>query len=143
MPILVGLAIASGTSNMQGAAQLIDYLRRPEQQIAVARNVGFFPVVRGVSLEGLEPGVLMAAAALEQARAANDALLTLPPVGLGEQEGAFNKVYADTFEQIVLHHEDPRMVLDRYAVVLQRLLVESGARCWRPDPPSNGPCKVQ
>jgi multiple sugar transport system substrate-binding protein len=143
MPILVGLAIASGTSNMQRAAQLIDYLRRPEQQIAVARSVGFFPVVGGASLEGIEPGVREAAAGLEQTRAAKDALMTLAPVGLGEHAIDFSKVFVDTFEQIVLHKEDPRGVLGREALALQRLLIESGAHCWRPDPPSNGPCEVE
>jgi multiple sugar transport system substrate-binding protein len=44
MPVLAGLAVAKGAPEMSGALGLIDYLTRPETQIATARSVGFFPV---------------------------------------------------------------------------------------------------
>jgi multiple sugar transport system substrate-binding protein len=49
----------------------------------------------------------------------------------------------DTFQSIVLRGQKPRAVLDREAETLNRLMTETGARCWQPDPPSTGACQVQ
>ena len=49
----------------------------------------------------------------------------------------------DTFQLIVLRGQKPRTVLDREAETLRRLMTETGAPCWLPDPPSTGPCQVQ
>lgn len=143
MPILVGLAAANGSSDAQAAMALIDYLRAPDTQIATARSIGFFPVASGVSLDALDPGLRMAAATLDRMRAAPDALMTLLPVGLGDRGGEFDKIFADTFDQIILHNGDPRTVLDRQAAILQKLISETSAHCWRPDPQSSGPCEIQ
>ena len=143
MPILAGLAVLKGAPDMSGAMALIDYLTRPETQIATARSVGFFPVVKAELPTDLEPGVKLAAAAIEKMQSAKDALPALPPVGLGERGGEFDKVFMDTFQLIVLRGEKPRAVLDREAAKLQRLMTETGAPCWQPDPPSTGKCQVQ
>src|SRR6266436_1565815 len=45
MPVLAGLAVVKGASDVSGAVGLIDYLTQPETQIVTARSVGFFPVV--------------------------------------------------------------------------------------------------
>jgi multiple sugar transport system substrate-binding protein len=34
-------------------------------------------------------------------------------------------------------------VLDREAETLKRLMTETGAPCWQPDPPSIDACQVQ
>lgn len=143
MPVLVGLAVANGTPDTKGAMALIDYLRQPETQIATARAIGFFPVVKGASLLGLDPGLTMAAATLQKMRSAEDALLVLLPIGLGEHNSEFNKVFTDTFEKIILHGEVPRAVLNREAETLQQLMTEAGTHCWRSDSPSTGPCQVE
>jgi multiple sugar transport system substrate-binding protein len=143
MPVLVGLAVVKGAPDMDGAMALIDYLRRPETQIGTARSVGFFPAVKEASLEELEPALRMGAATLDKMRSAKDALLALPPAGLGERDSEFDKGFTDTFEQIVLRGEAPRAVLDRQAETLRRLIAQVGVHCWRPDPPSTGACQVQ
>ena len=69
-------------------------------------------------------------------------LPSLLPVGLGDQSGLFSKVYRDTFQQIVLRNADIKQILDRQANALKRIINKSGAPCWAPDKPSEGPCPV-
>jgi len=76
-------------------------------------------------------------------QSAKDALPALLPVGLGDRGGEFDKLVMDTFQLIVLRGQKPRAVLDREAETLRRLMTETGAPCWLPDPPSTGPCQVQ
>jgi multiple sugar transport system substrate-binding protein len=64
------------------------------------------------------------------------------PVGLGANGGKFNKVYTDTFEQIVLHNADIKTVLDQQAEVLRGVMKDSNAPCWAPDVKSAGACPV-
>ena len=73
---------------------------------------------------------------------AGDALPSLLPVGLADQSGLFNKVYRDAFQQIVLRNADIKRILDRQAQSLERIIQKTGAPCWAPDEPSNGPCPV-
>jgi multiple sugar transport system substrate-binding protein len=49
----------------------------------------------------------------------------------------------DTFQLVVLRGQNPRAVLDRETEALNRLMAETGAPCWQPDPPSSGPCQAQ
>ena len=143
MPVVAGLAVMKGAPDTSGAMALIDYLTQPKTQIATARTVGFFPVVKTDLPPDLGPGLTMGAAAIAATQLAKDALLTLPPVGLGRRDIDFHKVFMDTFQLIVLRGQKPRGVLDREAETLERLMAESHASCWRPDPPSTGACRVQ
>ena len=143
MPVLAGLAVAKGAPDISGALALIDYLTRPETQIATARSVGFFPVVKAELPPDLEPGLKMATAAIEKMQSAKDALPALLPIGLGQRGSEFDKVFLDTFQLVVLRGQRPRTVLDREAERLNRLMSETGAPCWQPDPPSTGACQVQ
>ena len=142
MPVLAGLAVLKGAPDMNGATGLIDYLTRPETQIETARSVGFLPVVKA-ELPDTEPGLKLGAGAVEKMQSAKDALPALLPIGLGERAGEFDMVYLDTFKGIVLRGENPSAVLDREREVLNRLLIETGAPCWAPDPPSSGACQAQ
>ena len=143
MPVLAGLAVVKGAPDVNGAMALIDYLTQPQTQIATARSVGFFPVVKAELPPDLDPGLKMAAAAIEKMQSAKDALPALLPIGLGQRGGEFDKVFMDTFQLIVLRGQKPRAVLDREAETLNRLMTETGAPCWQPDPPSIGACQVQ
>ena len=143
MPVLAGLAIVKGAPDLNGAMALIDYLDEPETQIATARSVGFFPVVKVDLPPDLEPGLKLGANAIEKMESAKDALPALLPIGLGQRGGEFDKVFIDTFQLIVLRGQKPRAVLDREAETLRRLMTETGAPCWLPDPPSTGACQVQ
>jgi multiple sugar transport system substrate-binding protein len=143
MPVLAGLAVLKGASDMNGAMALIDYLTQAQTQIVTARNVGFFPVVKAELPPDFEPGLKLAAAAIEKMQSAKDALAVLPPIGLGQHGSEFDKVFMDTFQRIVLRGQNPRTVLDREAQALNRLMSETGTPCWQPDTPSNGACQVQ
>ena len=143
MPVLAGLAVLKGAPEMSEAMALIDYLTEPQTQIVTARSVGFFPVGKAELPSDLEPGLKLAAAAIEKMQSAKDALPALLPVGLGQRGGEFDKVFIDTFHQIVLRGQNPHVVLHREAEALNRLMTETGAPCWQPDPPSTGACRVQ
>ena len=133
----------TGAPDFDGAMALIDYLSQAQTQITTARSVGFFPVVKAELPADIEPGLRMADTAIEKMQSAKDALPALPPIGLGRRDREFDKAFMDTFQFVVLRGEDPRAVLDHEAEILTRLMTETGAPCWRPDPPSTGPCQVQ
>ena len=143
LPVLAGLAVPRRAQDASAAAALIDYLSQPETQIATARNLGFFPVVKAALPSDLDPGLKMGMAAIQKMQSATDALHALLPIGLGDRNGEFDKVFMDTFDLIVLRGQRPRAVLNRQAEVLSRLMNETGAACWDPDPPSIGVCQVQ
>jgi multiple sugar transport system substrate-binding protein len=143
MPVLAGLAVARGAPDISGAMALIDYLTQPQTQIVTARSIGFFPVVKAELPPDVDPGQKMAAAAIEKMQSAKDALPALLPIGLGQRGAEFDKVFMDTFQLVVLRGQKPRAVLDRKAETLNRLMTETGAPCWQPDPPSTGACQVQ
>ncbi|MDP9374742.1 MAG: extracellular solute-binding protein [Chloroflexota bacterium] len=143
MPVLAGLAIPKGAPNRAGAEQLIEYLTMPQQQIATARELAFFPATGTAIPEDLPAGIKLEAEAVKKQTSAGDAVATLLPVGLGAKGGEFNKVYFDTFTRIVLRNEPVQGVLDEQARVLQGIINETGAACWAPDPASNGPCQVK
>jgi hypothetical protein len=54
-----------------------------------------------------------------------------------------SKMFLDTFQLIALRAQKPRPALDREAQILKRLMSETGAPCWQPNPPSVGACQVQ
>lgn len=142
MPVLAGLAIPAGSPDPDAAAQLIDYLTRPEVQVNLLREVAFYPVVDTELPTDLPQGIQIAGEAIAAQTAAPDALPSLLPVGLGEREGEFSKLFTDTFQLIVLRGADVRETLDRQVEVLRRLIEETGAPCWPPDQPSDGACPV-
>ena len=72
-----------------------------------------------------------------------DAKVALLPIGLGAKGGEFNKVQLDTFQRIVIKNEDITKVLSEQATILQAVMNDTKAPCWRPDPTSTGPCQVK
>lgn len=143
MPVIAGLAIPSGAPNRAGAEELIRYLTLPEQQTTTLRENAFFPVIDASLPTDLGAGVRIQAQAVAAQSTASDGLVSLLPVGLGAKGGEFNKVYTDTFQQIVLNNQPIEQVLEQQAVILQQIMDEAGAPCWAPDPPSEGPCQVR
>ena len=142
MPVLAGLAIVKGAPDRAGAAALIEHLTKPETQVLTAREVGFFPVVNADLPADLSPGIKLLADGIAKTQTAKDALVALLPVGLGDKGGEFNKVFADTFQRIVLRNEPVRATLDAQAEVMRGLIAATKAPCWAPDKPSTGPCPV-
>ncbi|MBK7897078.1 MAG: carbohydrate ABC transporter substrate-binding protein [Anaerolineaceae bacterium] len=142
MPVIVGLGIPADAPDPDGAAELIEYLTRPDVQAAVLNDLGFFPVVDGVDTSNLPVGVEIEAGAVNAQATAPDALPALLPVGLGERGGEINQIFRNAFDRIVLDGEDIATVLQEEGENLQALMNETGAPCWAPDPASDGPCQV-
>ncbi|HEX5039770.1 MAG TPA: extracellular solute-binding protein [Candidatus Limnocylindria bacterium] len=143
MPVVAGLGIPTTSANPEGAKDLIRYLLQPETQTTTLNSVSFFPVI-GAELSGeLSPGLQAEADAVAAQQDADDALPALLPVGLGEEGGAYSQVFRDAFQQIVIDGQDPAGVLESLKPNLQAVFDTSGAPCWAPDPPSDGPCQVQ
>lgn len=143
MPVVVGLGIPSDTPNPEAAIELIDYLTQPETQKRVLADLAFFPVVADVDTSDLPEGVALEAAAVDATVNAPDALPALIPVGLGARGGEINEIYRAAFDRVVINGEDAATVLEEEAANLQALLDDTGAACWAPDPPSDGPCQVE
>ena len=142
MPVIAGLAIPKNAPDRATAAALIEYLTKPETQIATAQEVGFFPVVKAELPTDLAPGIKLIADAVAKTQGADDAVAALLPVGLADKGGEFNKIYLDTFQRIVLRNEAPRTVLDEEAKALSAIMTATNAPCWQPDKASQGACPV-
>ena len=143
MPVLAGVGIPEKAPNRAGAEQLIEYLLTPGAQGATAREVAFFPVTSAELPADLPKGVSMISDAVTAQTSADNALVSLLPVGLGAKGGEFNKVFLDTFQRIVIKGEDIQTALNEEAAILQTVMNDAKAKCWAPDPPSDGPCQVK
>ncbi|HRJ68289.1 MAG TPA: extracellular solute-binding protein [Beijerinckiaceae bacterium] len=142
MPVVAGLGIAPNAPNKAGAMAAIEHLLKPETQVTMARELGFFPVVKADLPTDLPGGIKLLVEGVAKTQGAKDALVSLLPVGLGAKGGEFNKVYVDTFQAIVLRGAPIRATLDAQAATLQTIMNETKAPCWAPDKPSDGACKV-
>ncbi|UTW11221.1 ABC transporter substrate-binding protein [Marinobacterium rhizophilum] len=143
MPVVAGLAIPANTPDRAASVRLINYLMQPETQIATLRATSFFPTVSVDFPDDLPHSVRISGAAVSTQANSEDAILSLLPIGLGDNSGLFSKIYQDTFQQIVLRNADIDGILDRQASQLERLMKEAGAPCWSPDLPSEGACPVK
>lgn len=143
MPVVVGLAVPYTSPNPDGADELIKYLLSPEVQGAILRDLGFYPVVSGVDTSDLPAGVAAQSAAVEAQANSADGIPSLLPVGLGDRGGEINQIFRNAFTRVVLEGQDPMTVLEEEGAALQTLLDETGAACWAPDPPSDGPCQLK
>jgi multiple sugar transport system substrate-binding protein len=143
MPVIAGLGVPFTAPNPDGADDTILYLLQADTQREVLAQLGFFPVVDGVDTEGLPEGIAIELAAVTAQAQSEDALPALLPVGLGDRGGEINQIYRTVFSRIVLEGEDIQTVLDAEAENLQALMNDTGAACWAPDPPSEGPCQVE
>ena len=142
MPVVVGLGIPKAAPNPEAAQAAIDYLTLPATQGRILNDLGFYPVVGGVDTAGLPPGIAIELEAVnKQANAAN-AVPSLLPIGLGERGGEINQIFRNAFDRTVINKEPIPGVLAEEAANLQKLMSETGAPCWAPDPPSTGPCPV-
>jgi multiple sugar transport system substrate-binding protein len=143
MPVLAGLAIPKWAPDMAKSKELVKYMMQPEQQVATLLATNFFPVTDAPLPADLPASARALGPAITAMTSAGDALPSLLPVGLGDKGGQFNQVYIDTFERIILANQDVRQVLDQQAETLRNLMNGTGAPCWLPDAPSEGPCPVE
>jgi multiple sugar transport system substrate-binding protein len=144
MPVIVGLAIPKNAPNPAGGKALARHMLTLSAQAQILSIAGFFPVVPGRLSKQISPGLRAEAAAVRRQQKAKDAVQALLPIGLGTEEGNFNKIYRDTFTRIVRNGEDIQKVLDEQGALLEAIFEKTGAPCWAPDPPSGkAPCKVK
>jgi len=143
MSVVVGLSIPKTTPNQAGAEALIDYLLKPETQLATLRENSFFPVVKVALPNDLNPGLKLEAGAVDKQATAKDAKVVPLPVGLGAKGGDFNKAMIDTFSRIVVKNEDIKTVLAEQGALVQKAITDANAKCWGPDGTSTGPCQVK
>lgn len=142
MVVLAGLAIPTNSPDRTMAADLIDHLTRPETQIITLNNVGFFPIVATGGEQEIPAGLAALKIGVINQSSATDALPALLPAGLGNKGRDFNAVYSVTFSRIVMRGKEASSILEKNAENLRAILIETGARCWPPDPPSGGACPV-
>jgi multiple sugar transport system substrate-binding protein len=141
MAVLAGLAIPQGCPDIGLAQRTIAAFTQPDTQIALLRSNGFFPAVRASIPDDLPPAVQLEADAVGRQERAAGAILSLPPVGIGQRDGEVSKVFQDCFRSIVLNGADIRTTLDQQAGVLDGILAEVKVPCWAPDPPERT-CRV-
>lgn len=142
MPVVVGLGIPKAAPNPEAAQAAIDYLTLPATQARILNDLGFYPVVGGVDTTGLPPGIAIELEAVDKQANAPNAIAALLPIGLGERGGEINQIFRNAFDRTVINKEAIPGVLAEEAANLQKLMSETGAPCWAPDPPSTGPCPV-
>jgi multiple sugar transport system substrate-binding protein len=143
MPVLAGLAIPKSAPNPAGAKALLRHLLSVSTQAKTLSAVGFYPVVAGRLSKQISPGLRAQSNAVKIMQGSPKALPALLPIGLGSEGGNFNTVYRDTFTRIVIRDESVQSVLNDQGAKLQAIMDKTGAPCWKPDPPSNGACKVK
>jgi len=130
--VIAGLAIPKNAPHPEAAWKLIDYLTRPETQIEVLKNVGFFPTVEEASAALPSGPLKILAEGVKRQTSAPDALVAMIP-SLGAHGGDFKEVYLTAFRQIVLQGKDPATVTKELKPVLLKLFKETGAPLPPPD----------
>ena len=143
MPVIAGVAIPRTAPDMDAAKAVVQHMLKPETQIATLRTTNFFPVVDVALPDDLPPAVKAAGDAVAKMSGSADANPGLLPAGLGEKSGEFSALYPEAFERIVLANQDIQSLLDDIKPRLQAVMDDSGAPCWAPDAPSDGPCPVE
>jgi multiple sugar transport system substrate-binding protein len=134
MLIIAGLALPTGGLERPAAEQVIRGIAGGSTQVETLRQNAFFPVT-AVPLPADLPGGISAEAAAVRAQAADpDAILALPPVGLGSRDAQVGQVFKDCFREICLNRRPVRPVLDEQAGRLSALLAQAQVPCWSPDP---------
>ena len=144
MPVIVGLAVPKNAPNPAGGKALMRHMLTLGAQAQILSLTGFFPVVGGRLSKQISPGLLAEATAVRRQQKAPDAVQALLPIGIGAENGNFNKAYRDTFTRIVRNGENIQKVLREQGELLDQIFVKTNAPCWAPDPSSGkGRCVVK
>jgi multiple sugar transport system substrate-binding protein len=123
--VAVGLAIPVGAPEKDNAIRLIEYLTRPDIQVTVLENVGFFPTVK--EAEGAIPAgplKVLAKGVLTQSGAADSVMVMIP--SLGPKGGEFTATYRDVFTKIVIEGADIGMTITEAGDKIRALFEEVG-----------------
>jgi multiple sugar transport system substrate-binding protein len=143
VPVLAGLAIPKSSPDREGAKRLIRYLTQPSTSEVTLREVGFFPpTTTFVRRADLGAGIRAEAEAVRQQTTNPKAVASLLPMGLKDKSYEYDEVFRAAFHKIVVQGQPTRAVLEVKGRQLQSVLDLVQARCWQPDPPSSGTCRV-
>lgn len=134
MLIIAGLALPKGGIERAAAEQVIRGIAQPKTQVETLRQNAFFPVTSAQLPTDLPGGISAEAAAVKAQAQSHDAIVALPPVGLGSRDAQVAQVFRDCFKEICLNRQPVRSVLDEQAGRLSALLAEAKVPCWAPDP---------
>lgn len=141
MLIVAGLGIPSGAPEADRAKDVIKALAEGDTQVDVLRQNAFFPVVDATMPADLPGGVGLEAPAVQKQQDADNAIVSLPPVGLGAKDGEVSQIFKNTFKEICIDRKPVRQVLDAQGGQLDVILAQLKAPCWKPDP-AGAVCEV-
>ena len=143
MLVVGGMAIPKGAPDREKAVAAIKSLSTPEAQNATLKSNAFFPTVKADPPSDLPPAIAMEAKAVAAQQSAENALLALPPVGLGAKDGEVAQLYKNCFQEICLNGKDVKSTLQAQGQQLNAILADLKVPCWPPDPVQPGQvCKA-
>ena len=143
IPVLTGLAIPKNSPDPQGAMRLIRYLTRPATAQVTMAELGFFPPTTTFALSSSLSAHIRGEARAVQRQTTNPrARPSLLPMGLKDQTYAYDEVFRAIFDEVVVQRRPIPAALQAKGRQLQSVLDSVEARCWLPDPPSSGTCRV-
>ncbi len=123
--VAVGLGIPVQAPQKDNAIKLIEYVTRPDIQVTVLENVGFFPTVK--EAEGAIPAgplKVLAKGVLAQSGAADSVMVMIP--SLGAKGGEFTATYRELFTKIVIEGADISTTITEGADKIRGLFKEVG-----------------
>lgn len=141
MLVVAGLGIPNGAPQPDKAKDVIRALTTSPAQIEVLRQNAFFPVSKTDLPGDLPAPVALEAAGVKAQQESSEALVALPPVGLGAKDGEVSQIFKNCFKEICLDGKPVQQVLDAQATQLNAILDQANVACWDPDP-AGTPCKV-
>lgn len=139
--VVGGMAVPKGAPDKEKAFELIKALSKPEAQIETLKSNAFFPVVKTDIGTDLPGGIALEAKAVKAQQDASDALLALPPAGLGDKDPQVSQLFKNCFQEICLNNADVKATLDRQGAELAKIMDGLKVPCWAPDPKADQ-CKV-
>jgi multiple sugar transport system substrate-binding protein len=141
--VVGGMAIPKGAPDREKTIAAIKSLSTPEAQNATLKSNAFFPTVKADPPSDLPPAIQMEAKAVAAQQGAEDAILALPPVGLGAKDGEVGQLYKNCFQEICLNGKDVQSTLQAQGQQLNAILADLKVPCWPPDPVQPGQvCKA-
>lgn len=143
MAVVSGLGVPREAKAIEDQAILIDYLTQPAIQDRTLSETGFFPVIESGDERDIPRNLRELSAAVNGQADSSASILTLPPIGLGEDGNDYNRLFMLAFSGIVLEGADIQKTLDANAAELQRIMVEENAKCWLPDVSDERPCRLE
>jgi multiple sugar transport system substrate-binding protein len=143
MAIVSGLAIPRKVKEAKDPALLMDYLTQPYIQDLALKETGFFPVLVSAPGANRPPPLLQLGKAVDDQSSSVNSILSLAPIGLGEEGKAYDNWFMYTFSEIVLGGRGVKASLDASAFELQKILDKENAKSWLPDVSEGRPVKIE